>query len=157
MWIFWSCSKLLVIFIRSSWIGHVNIPHINLFFCNVVLKLGAFKVFSWADLNWPKEQSTSLNICVLTTAYGILLQPAIFDRVCCCITCMTFGLMKQLQRSWCNISVLELMHQLWYLKNLSALLIHTYVIHFSSSSMTLLFYYLSPLQNDTDVTSQCMQ
>ena len=25
------------------------------------------------------------------------------------------------------------------------------------SSMTLLFYYLAPLQNDTDVTSRCMQ
>ena len=28
VWSFWSCSPILVIFIWSSWIGQVNIPHI---------------------------------------------------------------------------------------------------------------------------------
>ena len=48
------------------------------FFCNVMKKIGAFKVYSlmfnMADLNWPKDQSTSIRYLWLRPVARFMLD-----------------------------------------------------------------------------------
>ena len=50
VWIFWSCSKILVIFIRLSWFGQVSIPLLN----SNSKKISQRKIFENFQ-NWLKK------------------------------------------------------------------------------------------------------
>ena len=78
MWIFWSCSQILVIFIRSSWIGQVNIPH---FFNYCWLFDRTINFCWWADcstkksLKWNEREdfyTLHANMDILTTGLDIM-------------------------------------------------------------------------------------